>query len=163
VIFTDGICQKCAARVRADHLRPRFDHRATIERREAVWAPGLAALSLAVVVALVLVARPTHELPAPPVIAVLPPPVVEPAQEPSSRAVRLPAAPRAADPAPQVIRILPPPTSLGQAARRTEPRPLALTDLDALRVAALPRRAVVMTAMKTPLRIVSARDNTQSP
>jgi hypothetical protein len=76
--FTDGICQKCAARVRADHLRARFDRGASADRRQRVWMPGLAALSLAIMVALVLIARPTHELPPlPPVVAVLPPAPVE--------------------------------------------------------------------------------------
>src|SRR6185295_19697333 len=73
--FTDGICQKCAARVRADHLRARFDRGASAARREHAWMPGLAAVSLAIVVTLVLIARPTHELPPlPPVVAVLPAP-----------------------------------------------------------------------------------------
>ena len=72
--FTDGICHKCAARVRADHLRSRFDRGASADRRETAWMPGLIAVSLSIVIALVLVARPTHELPPlPPVVAVLPP------------------------------------------------------------------------------------------
>ena len=74
VSFTDGICHKCAARVRADHLRARFDRGASADRRETAWMPGLAAVSLAIMVSLVLVARPTHEPPpVPPVIALLPP------------------------------------------------------------------------------------------
>ena len=97
--FTDGICPKCAARVRADHLRSRFDRGASADRRETAWVPGLIALSLSVVVALVLVARPTHEPPPlPPVVAVLPPapleaPAVEPAPvEPEPAEVEAPAA-----------------------------------------------------------------------
>src|SRR2546426_7096097 len=75
VSFTDGICSKCAARVRADHLRARFDRGASADRRGAAWVPGLAVASLATMVALVLIARPTHELPpVPAAVAVLPPP-----------------------------------------------------------------------------------------
>src|SRR5262249_24860412 len=75
--FTDGICQKCAARVRADHLRARFDGGASADRRERIWTPGLVMVSLAIVVALVLIARPTHESPL--LVAFRPPPVpVEP-------------------------------------------------------------------------------------
>src|SRR2546421_267886 len=74
VSFTDGICSKCAARVRADHLRARFDRAASTDRRGAAWVPGLAVASLATMVALVLIARPTHELPpVPAAVAVLPP------------------------------------------------------------------------------------------
>ena len=69
--FTDGICQKCAERVRADHLRIRVDRRPAVARRRGAWLPGLAAVTLSLVVALVLIARPTHELP-PPVVATLP-------------------------------------------------------------------------------------------
>ena len=84
--FTDGICHKCAARVRADHLRSRFDRGASADRRETAWMPGLIAVSLSIVIALVLVARPTHELPPlPPVVAVLPP---APAEAPRSNRER---------------------------------------------------------------------------
>src|SRR5690348_14529207 len=79
VNFTDGICQKCAARVRADHLRARFDRGASADRREPAWMPGLAVVGLAIVVGLVLVARPTHEPPGPPpIVALLPESTVEP-------------------------------------------------------------------------------------
>ena len=92
--FTDGICHKCAARVRADHLRFRVDRGASADRRETAWVPGLIALSLSVMIALVLVARPTHEAPPlPPVVAVLPPaPVEAPAVEPAPSEVEAPAA-----------------------------------------------------------------------
>jgi hypothetical protein len=97
VSFTDGICHKCAARVRADHLRFRVD-RTSSARREHAWMPGLAALTLGLVVALVLIARPTHELPPlPPVVALLPPPapveraLVEPPDTPAAAVAEAPA------------------------------------------------------------------------
>jgi hypothetical protein len=74
--FTDGICQNCAARVRADHLRARFGRRAFAGRRDGAWVPGLAAVSLGIIVALVLIARPTHEPPPPPAAGALAPATV---------------------------------------------------------------------------------------
>ncbi|HEU5196257.1 MAG TPA: hypothetical protein VFW70_16060, partial [Methylomirabilota bacterium] len=87
--FTDGICHKCVARVRADHLRSR-DRGAGADRRNTTWMPGLLAVSLSIVVGLVLVARPTHEPPPlPPVVAVLPPaPVNAPTETPPVEGLR---------------------------------------------------------------------------
>ena len=76
VAFTDGICQKCAARVRADHLRSH--HAGGGGRRRAAWGPGLAVVSVTVALSLVLIARPTHEPPEPFPMVVAPPVVVEP-------------------------------------------------------------------------------------
>ena len=84
--FTDGICQNCAARVRADHLRARFGRRASARRRDGAWLPGLAVASLGVVVVLVLIARPTHEPPPlPATVALAPVTVIDGATEEPAR------------------------------------------------------------------------------
>jgi hypothetical protein len=164
VSFTDGICHKCAARVRADHLRARFDRGASADRRETPWLPGLAAVSLAVMVSLVLIARPTHELPpVPPVIALLPPAAEPPAvvHSPaamSSRAIvkaapapRVAAAPRLAThrASAQVARSMSR-TLVVAPARLTWPDPAMLT------------RGVVLVSSTHPYR-VPPRDALQSP
>src|SRR3989442_3086619 len=63
VSFTDGICHKCAARVRADHLRARFDRGASADRRGTAWVPRPAALSPGILGSPVPLARPTPEPP----------------------------------------------------------------------------------------------------
>src|SRR5262245_9026790 len=121
--FTDGICHKCAVRVRADHLRARFDPGASAHHREKPWMPGLAVLVLAIVVALVLIARPTHEMPSvAPVVSVLPPPAVdEPVvAEPSS--VSAPRSPVLVPRSPRVARR----PVFGQPVRLTWSSPSAL-------------------------------------
>ena len=152
--FTDGICHKCAVRVRADHLRARFDRGVSAARRERTWMPGLAVLVLAIVVALVLVARPTHELPPlAPVVSVLPPQDVDdPSEatpvvtEPSSvSALRSPIRP------PRSPRVT----------RRSvfvDPARLAWSS-----PSALPRSAVRVAWGSSPYRSFVARESAQSP
>jgi hypothetical protein len=90
--FTDGICPKCAARVRAD-FRGLASGRPVV-RDQRGWVPGIAVVALAVMTGLLLVARPIHELPAPSLVtlgpATAPPPVLvipEPAQPAASPAL----------------------------------------------------------------------------
>ena len=152
--FTDGICHKCAVRVRADHLRARFDRGASASRRERTWMPGLAVLVLAIVVALVLVARPTHELPAlVPVVSVLPPQDVD---DPSE------AAPGGAEPSSvsTVRSTVRPPRSLRVVRRPVfvEPARLAWSS-----PSALPRSAVRVTLGTPPYRSLWPRESAQSP
>ena len=80
IAFTDGICQKCAVQVRADHLRAPHEARRSSGPGRPPWAPGLAVVSLTVAVSLILVARPTHEPPEPFPVVAAPPTVVEPPQ-----------------------------------------------------------------------------------
>jgi hypothetical protein len=156
--FTDGICQKCAARVRADHLRARFDRGASAARREHAWMPGLAAISLAIVVTLVLIARPTHELPPlPPVVAALPAPEVLPAPE---EVVEAP---------PSVVEPTPP-TRLRVASARTTPQRVASARrpfMERVRPAwlpsAAPRLVVRVSQVSAPYRSVAIRESAQSP
>ena len=152
--FTDGICHKCAVRVRADHLRARFDRGASVTRRERTWMPGLAVLVLAIVVALVLVARPTHELPPlAPVVSVLPPqnlddpseaaPVVA---EPSSGS-----APRSSVRPPRYPRVTRRPVFV-EPARLTWSMP-----------SALPHSAIRVAWASSPYRAPVPRESAQSP
>ena len=151
--FTDGICQKCAARVRADHLRARFDRGGSADRREHAWMPGLAAVSLAIVVTLVLIARPTHELPPlTPVVAVLPAP---PAPQDLA----------AAAPAEEAVA-----TQVSVASARRASRVLASArrpGAEQVRGAWLPSsvsRPVMRVALASaPYRAASIRDSAQSP
>jgi hypothetical protein len=156
--FTDGICQKCAARVRADHLRARFDRGASAARGEHAWMPGLAAVSLAIVVSLVLIARPTHELPPlPPVVAALPAPEA------------LPATASLEEPA-LVAEPTPPPTRARVASARSAPPRVASArrpHLEQVRGAwspsRLPRLVVPVSLASAPHRPVAVRDSAQSP
>jgi hypothetical protein len=94
--FTDGICPKCAARVRSDFKVSRSGGRVPADRHG--WMPGIAVVALAVMVALILIARPTHDVPVPANVALSPPPPAaeaEPAASPElapppSRVVRYP-------------------------------------------------------------------------
>jgi hypothetical protein len=147
--FTDGICQKCAARVRADHLRSRYDRGASADRREPPWVPGLVALTLGLVVTLVLIARPTHELPPPPVVAMMPPPVAV-----------VPPAPLVSAPAPRAVASASPRHRLMLRAR---PVLVAAPDIPRIApVSALPR-VVVPVATVAALRIPPPRYAHQSP
>jgi hypothetical protein len=97
--FTDGICPKCAARVRSDFKVSRRGGRVPAARHS--WMPGIAVVALAVMVALLLIARPTHDLPAPANVALSPPtaPAIgEPAASPDLAASASPA-PRDSRPA----------------------------------------------------------------
>lgn len=157
VEFTDGICHRCAAQVRADHLRVRFGRGVSADRRSTAWAPGLAALSLTVVIALVLIARPTHDPPAPPVVSLLPPTVVGPPAAdvpaasvadptPPPRAARL----RPAEPPPAVIVEVPREGLLA--------RTLASTGLSAL-----PRMVMGLGSGSSARRVTPAWHANQSP
>lgn len=157
VSVTDGICSKCAARVRADHLRARFDRGASADRRGAAWVPGLAVASLATMVALVLIARPTHELPpVPAAVAVLPPA----AEESASIAEAPPASP---DAAPRVVHPRPTPPEVT--------RPLVVAETASVnwsRSSTLTHVAVPVStryvARRVPTRRVPVlRDSVQSP
>ena len=154
ISFTDGICQKCAARVRADHLRARFDRGASADRREPAWLPGLAVVALAIVIGLVLVARPTHELPVPPpVVALLPEPAPEPA-----------AAPEAEPAVPRLVHVARRPRPVVRPARAAATLPLRveLARLTWPVSAAIMRVAV--TPPRPPQRVIPApRDAAQSP
>jgi hypothetical protein len=57
--FTDGICPKCAARVRSDFRLSRAGGRVAADR--AGWMPGIAVVVVAVMAAVLLIARPTHD------------------------------------------------------------------------------------------------------
>ena len=159
--FTDGICHKCAARVRADHLRARYDRGASADRRETAWLPGLAAVSLATLVALVLIARPTHELPPlPPVVALMPP-----AEEPSAS---LPS--RAAEPASTTVGPFHPPHATLRAAHVAGPpsvRPARSTHRSLEGARLRWRSPAMLTLVAVPLRAspyrVPPRDTAQSP
>jgi len=148
--FTDGICQKCAARVRADHLRSRYDRGASADRRETPWLPGLAAVTLSLAVALVLVARPTHELPAP-MVAMLPP---APVQAPPARVVAVSPAERVTSPPPAAEPSPPRPIVTAHAGPHHVGRPATT------RLSALPRKALPMVG--ATLRVPS-RESQQSP
>ena len=67
ISFTDGICPKCAARVRSDFRVSRAGGRVAPDR--ACWMPGIAVVALAVMIAVLLIARPTHDA-----ILISPPP-----------------------------------------------------------------------------------------
>src|ERR1043166_2625318 len=161
--FTDGICQKCAARVRADHLRARYDRGASADRREHAWAPGLAAVSLAIMVSLVLIARPTHELPPlPRAVAILPPAAVESAAvEPA--AVDAPSGQELAttEPArPNVrMRVASAPSAPRPIARRPSVASTGATWLPGT----LARVTVPVSWGSAPYRVVAPRDIAQSP
>jgi hypothetical protein len=161
VSFTDGICHKCAARVRADHLRARFDRGASTDRRDTAWMPGLAAMSLSIVVALVLVARPTHELPPlPPVVSLMPPPVaVEPPRvvEPSATAP----APQPAAPAAARVRTTRPVVSPSVVVQRASFH--ERTSFRWTHPSAMPRLAISLSSLPSARRIPTPRDTTQSP
>jgi len=119
--------------------------------------PGLAAVSLAIVVTLVLIARPTHELPPlPPVVAALPASEVLPAPE----VVEAP---------PSVVEPTPP-TRLRVASARTAPQRVASARrsvMDHVRPAwlpsAVPRLVVRVSQVSAPYRSVAVRESTQSP
>jgi hypothetical protein len=162
--FTDGICHKCAARVRADHLRSRFDRGASADRREHTWMPGLVALSLGLAVALVLVARPTHDMPPlPPVTAALP--AVEPPAP--SALLETQDEPLLEAPAP----VVDPPR--GSSARpavarafRAARRPLGVEPAHRAWLGgavAPPRLAVRVAWARAPYRMPAPRDVAQSP
>jgi hypothetical protein len=162
--FTDGICHKCAARVRADHLRARYDRGASADRREHAWLPGLAAASLATVVALVLIARPTHELPpVSPVVAVLPPPAA--VEAPATVATSTEVEP------PPVREVSPPRRERTVAAReavhreRPVPRPaVAPVRFAWAHPSALARVSVPVSWGSSPYRSLTPRESTtQSP
>jgi hypothetical protein len=84
VTFTDGICPKCAARVRTGVRVSRAAGPAAAER--AGWMPGIAVVVVAVMIAVLLIARPTHDA----VLTSLPPaptavdtvPAASPASQP---------------------------------------------------------------------------------
>jgi len=147
--FTDGICQKCAARVRADHLRSRYDRGASADRRETPWLPGLAAVTLSLAVALVLVARPTHELPAP-MVAMLPP---APVMSPPARVVAVPPAERVTSPPYDQLR-QPRPIVTAHAG------PLRVSRVTTTHVSAMPRK--VLPIVGATLRVLP-RETQQSP
>lgn len=153
--FTDGICQNCAARVRADHLRARFDRRASSCRRDGAWLPGLAAVSLGIIVVLVLIARPTHELPPlPAAVALMPAAVVD----------------RAAEESPAVTEPTPAPTRIASSSQRFT-RPVRSARSPVVHVAtraawypwSLARVTVPASWGSGPRHVVVARDNHQSP
>jgi len=152
VSFTDGICSKCAARVRADHLRARFDRGASADRRGAAWLPGLAAASLATMIALVLIARPTHELPpVPAAVAVLPP-----AAEESASIAEEPQAPPLATPL--VARPHP--------SRPVVPNPIVVTETAPVTWsghATTARVAIPRSTRHVVRRVPVPRDTAQSP
>jgi hypothetical protein len=164
VSFTDGICQKCAARVRADHLRARFDRGASADQRDTAWAPGLAAVSLAVVVALVLVARPTHELPVPPVVSLLP--AASPAAEPAAQVAEKPQTPVDAPPAAarRVRAARPPLPSVPESwvPVNRDPR-VARREVASARLSALPRTVAYSGPTHGTRRSPSSQQITQSP
>jgi hypothetical protein len=139
--FSDGICPKCAARVRSDLRISRARGRVAADRRP--WMPGLALVAAAVMIAVLLVARPTHEMPAPTLLASRPPAAPGPASpepEPAaSPALAAPAA-RAAHP----LRAAPP-----------SRRPVVLRDVYPVS-RALPRPTV-------GARTHPPRDSTQAP
>jgi len=152
--LTDGICQKCAARVRADHLRVRVHPGASARSHDGAWLPGLAAVSLGLVVALVLIARPTHELPPLPAATALVPTAVidEPTQEPVAVTEPTPAPGRIAV-SHRVSRPV-----------RTARRPAVHSPTRAAWYPwRLPRVSVPVSWDATPYRAVAARDNRQSP
>jgi hypothetical protein len=150
VSFTDGICQKCAARVRADHLRSPYGRGAAADRRETPWLPGLAAVTLSLAVALVLVARPTHELPAP-MLAMLPP---APATAPPAPVVALPSAESVTEPPPSAQPSQPRPIVTAHAG----PHPVGR--VGTTRLSALPRRVLPMVGATFR---VPPRESQQSP
>jgi len=99
--FTDGICPKCAARLRADFRGLPSGRRlwdgAPVRRDRAGWVPGIAVVALAVMIGVLLIARPIHELPSPSLVArgpvTAPPPVLvipEPPQPAASPALTSP-------------------------------------------------------------------------
>jgi hypothetical protein len=90
--FTDGICRKCAARVRSDLRVSRAGGPVAADRRG--WMPGIAAVALAVIVAVLLFARPTHELPAPVTVAPIPSATIRGAAVPAASPALLARAPR---------------------------------------------------------------------
>jgi hypothetical protein len=59
--FTDTICRKCAARVHSDFRLPRTVGRVPADRRR--WLPGIAVVALLVMMAILLLARPTEDSP----------------------------------------------------------------------------------------------------
>ena len=119
--------------------------------------PGLAAVSLGLVVALVLVARPTHELPPlPPVVAALPPSAsvaLEPAVAPSAPVVE-------ASPArvarPHSARAAVRPVRTARHSLAVEPVRTAWPDPSAL-------SRLVVHVSSAPYRTLVPRDMTQSP
>jgi hypothetical protein len=152
VSFTDGICSKCAARVRADHLRARFDRGASADRRGTAWLPGLAAASLATMVALVLIARPTHELPpVPAAVAVLPP-----AADESASIGEAPSAPPVATPL----------VAHPQRSRPVATRPLVVAETASVtwsRSETIAHVAVPRSTRYVVRRVSVPRDTAQSP
>ncbi|HEX9818427.1 MAG TPA: hypothetical protein VGD07_02285 [Methylomirabilota bacterium] len=71
VSFTDGICRKCATRVRSDFKVSRIGGGVPADRR--AWMPGVALVVLAVMALVLLIARPTHDVPASSNVALRPP------------------------------------------------------------------------------------------
>jgi hypothetical protein len=145
--FTDGICPKCAARLRADFRGLPGGRRAgapPAPDREA-WVPGIAVVAVAVMIGVLLIARPTHELPSPALVAMGP--TGAPAPE---RVIPEPPPPAAS---PALV-----PTPAPEPARRlTAPRvPVVYRDASQTGRRPLPRATVVY-------RTRGPRDSAQSP
>jgi hypothetical protein len=150
--FTDGICPKCAARVRADFRGLPGGRGVPVGvpglRDRDGWVPGIAVVALAVMIGVVLIARPIHELPAPALVALgpttTPPPTLVIPEPPQP----------AASPA-----LTPPPPLPGRATRLTmaqRPPGLALRNASQVGRRPLPRATVVY-------RTRAPRDSAQSP
>jgi len=123
--------------------------------------PGLAAVSLGLVVALVLVARPTHELPPlPPVVAALPPSAsVEPAlviQPPVAPPTPVVEASPARVARPHSARAAVRPVRTARHSLAVEPVRTAWPDPSAL-------SRLVVHVSSAPYRTLVPRDMTQSP
>jgi hypothetical protein len=106
ISFTDGICRKCAARVRADLGVPRAGGMPAGQR---AWMPGIAPVILGVIALVLLIARPTHDGPLPWGAALRPPgdepePAASPWLAASSAAAGHPRAAVAARPGPARLR-----------------------------------------------------------
>jgi hypothetical protein len=139
--FANGVCRKCAARVRAD-LRSSAQERGMTGDGTG-WVPGIAVVALSVMVVVLLIARPVHELPAPAHVALdaaeqpAPPMLVIPEPEPAASST-----------------FVSPPRVVRAPALTTVPRPRRVTVAEA-RAPQLSRPVVYRTR--------APRDSTQSP